>query len=209
MLGLARCSFDELAAQGVATSTGSLEDYRGPLLLTNRMSAESPTFQLRVTKILRVDAEQALRRAAQLAETAQLAPDRRVSVLVQVGDWFQAKDHSRTARKYYASAQRWITRTGGAEDPLAAPVQVLYPLPPLALRNRLTREQSAADRYVEVELTVLADGSVDGERVIAREPGKSAADETLQALSVARFRPRMVEGTALDTTGVRFRQPFK
>jgi hypothetical protein len=41
-----------------------------------------------------------------------------------------------------------------------------------------------------------------------RAPGKSAADETMQALQVARFRPRMVNGQALDTTGVRFRQPF-
>ena len=164
---------------------------------------------MRVTKILRVDGEQAMRRAAQLAETAQLAPARRVAVLVQVGDWFQAKNHSRTARKYYASAQRWIVRTRGAEDPLAAPVQVLYPVPPLALRNHSTPESSAAERYVEIELTVLADGSVDVQRVITRDPGKSAADETLQALRVARFRPRMVEGSAVDTPGVRFRQPFK
>jgi tetratricopeptide (TPR) repeat protein len=209
LLGMARCSFDELAAEGIATSPASLEGYRGPVLRTGRMSAESPTFQLRVLKILRVDGEQALRRAAQLAETTQLAPERRVAVLVQVGDWFQAKDYSRTARKYYASAQRWARRTTGAEDPLAVPVQVLYPVPPLALRNRFAREQSSDERYVEIELTVLADGSVDGERVIAREPGKSAADETLQALRVARFRPRMVEGTTLDTAGVRFRQPFK
>jgi hypothetical protein len=31
----------------------------------------------------------------------------------------------------------------------------------------------------------------------------------LQALQVARFRPRMVEDTAVDTPGVRFRQAFK
>jgi tetratricopeptide (TPR) repeat protein len=209
LLGLAGCSFNELAAEGVATAVGSLEAYRGPVARTNRLSAESPTFQMRVMKILRVDGEQAMRRAAQLAETAQLAPERRAAVLVQVGDWFQAKDHNRTARKYYASAQRWIARTGGAENPLAVPVQVLYPMPPLALRNQPTREQSQPARYVDIELTVLADGSIDVERVIARGPGKSAADETLQALRVARFRPRMIEGSAVDTAGVRFRQPFK
>jgi tetratricopeptide (TPR) repeat protein len=209
LLGLARCSFDELAAEGIATSAGSLDTYRGPVMRTNRMSAGSPAFQLRVTKILRVDGEQALRRAAQLAETAPLPPERRVAVLLQVGDWFQAKDHSRTARKYYASAQRWLRRTTSLDDPLAVPVQVLYPVPPMALRNQLARETRAAEHYVEIEFTVRADGQVDSERVIIREPGKSAADETLLALKAARFRPRMVGGTPLGTQGVRFRQDFR
>ena len=209
LLGLARCSFDELAAEGIATSSAALDEYRGAVLRTNRLSAGSPAFQLRVLKILRVDGEQALLRAAQLAETAALAPERRVAVLVQVGDWFQAKDRSRTARKYYASAERWARRSAGAEDPFAAPVQVLYPVPPLALRNRSAREPALAEPYVEVEFTVRSDGRVDSERVIAREPGKSAADETLQALQAARYRPRVVDGAALDTAGVRFRQAFR
>ena len=211
LLGLAHCSFDELAAEGIATSPASLASYRGPLLRANLMSAESPAFHLRVLRILRPDGEQALRRAAQLAETAALAPERRAAVLVQVGDWFQAKDHSRTARKYYASAQRWLRRTDSAEDPLAQPVQVLYPVPPLALRNLGIRPagDSAAQRYVEIELTVRSDGRIDSERVVTREPGKSASDETLQALQAARFRPRMVDGAAVDTEGVRFRQAFR
>src|SRR4029453_12419764 len=95
--------------------------YRGPVLRTNRMSIGSPTFHYRVQKILRPDAEQALRYAAQLAETGTMPPERRVQVLVQVGDWFQAKDHSRTARRYYASAQRWVKGTTDAENPPARP----------------------------------------------------------------------------------------
>ena len=208
LLGLARCSFDELAAEGVATSPGSLESYRGPVLMTSRISIGSPSFQHRVLKLLRSDGEQALRYAAQLAETAPLAPQRRVAVLLQAGDWFQAKDHSRTARRYYASAQRWVARTAGAEDPLTAPVQVLLPVPSLALRSSLARESSAKERYVEVEFTVRADGQVTSERVIASEVGRSQADDMLQALKVARFRPRMVAGTAVETAGVRLRQAF-
>ncbi len=209
LLGLAHCSYDELAAEGIATSPESLDSYRGPMLRTNRMSSGSPAFQFRIRKFLRPDGEQALRYAAQLAETAKLTPERRVAVLVQAGDWFQAKDHNRTARRYYASAQRWVARTSGAEDPLAAPVQVLYPVPTLALRSGPARESSVAERYVEIEFTVRADGHIDRARVLTREPGKSAADETLQALQAARYRPRMVDGAALDTEGVRFRQAFR
>jgi hypothetical protein len=210
LLGLARCSFYELAAEGVATSPDSLDSYRGPVLRRNRMSIGSPAFRYRVHKILRPEGDQALRQAAQLVENATtMAPERRVAVLLQIGDWFQAKDHSRTARRYYASAQRWVQRTVVADDPFAAPVQVLYPVPSLALRGSPARESSAPERYVEIEFTVRADGRIDRERVLTREPGKSAADETLQALQVARYRPRMVDGAALDTAGVRFRQVFK
>ena len=204
LLGLARCSFDELAAEGVATSPGSLDSYRGPVVMTSRISLGSPTFQHRILKILRSDGEQAVRQAAQLAETATLTPERRIAVLVQAGDWFQAKDHTRAARRYYASAQRWLKRSDGADDPFAAPVQVLYPVPALALSAPSTNA-----RYVEAEFTVRADGHVDSGRVVSNELGRSAADETLQALQIARFRPRMVADTAVDTPGVRFRQPFK
>jgi tetratricopeptide (TPR) repeat protein len=208
LLGFAGCCLDELAAEGIATAPQSLQNYRGPIVRTHRMSVDSPSFQLRVLKVLGADGDQALRRAAQLAETKALAPERRVAVLLRVGDWFQAKDRSRTARRYYTSAQTWAQRAVGAEDPFAAPVQVLYPVPPLALRSRGAHDSTAAERFIELEFTVRADGHVDNERVVMRAPGKSAADETMQALQVARFRPRMVNGQALDTTGVRFRQPF-
>jgi hypothetical protein len=209
LLGLARCSFDELAAEGIATSPQSLDSYRGPVLRRNRMSIGSPAFQYKVQKILRPEGDQALRDAARLAEAATLAPERRVAVLLQVGDWFQAKDHARTARRYYASAQRWVQRTVAVDDPLVTPVQVLYPVPSLALRGGPARESSAPERYVEIEFTVYTDGRVGRERVLLREPGKSAADETLQALQAARYRPRMVDGKALDTEGVKLRQAFK
>jgi hypothetical protein len=208
LLGLARCSFDELAAEGIATSPESLDSYRGPVLRRNRMSIGSPAFQYRVQKILRPEGDQALRDAARLAQSATLPPERRIAVLLQVGDWFQAKDHARTARRYYASAQRWVQRAVAVDDPLVTPVQVLYPVPSLALRGGPARESSTPERYVEIEFTVHTDGRVGRERVLTREPGKSAADETLQALQAARYRPRMVDGKALDTEGVRLRQAF-
>jgi hypothetical protein len=209
LLGLARCSLHELAAEGVATSVESFASYRGRMLRKNRMSIQSPAFRYRVHKILRPEGDEAMRYAARLAETATLTPERRVFVLLQAGDWFQAKDHTRASRRYYASAQRWIQRTVVADDPLAAPVQVLYPVPALALRSAPARQDSAPQRYVEIEFTVRSDGHVDRERVLTREPGKSAADETLQALQAARYRPRIVDGKPVDTEGVRFRQAFR
>ena len=131
-----------------------------------------------------------------------------MALLLQAGDWFQVKDHYRAARSYYAMAEE-LAASSGFEHPLATPVQLLYPLPPTALRARgLPRDADTEARYVEVEFRVHADGTVDTERVVQRDLGKSAVNEVLNALSVARYRPRFVDGRAVDTDGVRLSQPI-
>lgn len=211
LLGYARCSLEELSVEGVATAPESLDRYRGPLARSGRIDPASPAFNMRIAQFLRADGEQALVRAAGLVEaTDSLDANRRIEVLLQAGDWFQTKGHVHAARKYYARAQTWaLRRTVGADDPLAAPVQVLYPVPALALRGRLLPDSLIIERSLEVEFTVRADGRIDGERVVVRDLGKSAADEVMQALRVARFRPRVVGGKAVATDNVRFRQVFR
>jgi hypothetical protein len=211
LLGYGRCSLAELSGEGVETAPQSLDHYRGPVARSGRMDPSSPAFSMRVGQYLRVDSEQALVRAAALVEaTESIDADRRIEVLLQAGDWFQTKGHVHAARKYYARAHTWAARrTTSAEDPLAAPVQVLYPVPPLALRGRLLSDSLVIERSLEVEFTVRADGRIDSERVVVRDLSKSAADEVIEALRVARFRPRIVGGKAVATENVRFRQVFR
>ena len=174
------------------------------------MSAEQPGVSAARPEDAAVDGEQALRRAAQLAETATLAPERRVAVLVQAGDWFQAKDHSRTARQVLrerasAGSGAAAARRIRSRRPCTCSIRCRRSL--CATASRAIRSRRSATSRSSSRCSPTA--RVDGERVITREPGKSAADETLQALQAARFRPRMVEGATLDTEGVRFRQAFK
>jgi tetratricopeptide (TPR) repeat protein len=206
LLGLARCCLEPLSAEGIETTRGSLERYRGPVARSNRMSADSPAFHYHIGSLLRAEGEQSLRRAVQIVESAPLDPDRQAIVLLQAGDWFQIKDHRRTALHYYSRAQSLRMPGGpGPDEDLSAPEQVLYPLPATALRGR---GATTGAHYVEIEFTVLANGRVDAQRVVAREAGKSAVDETLSSLRAARYRPRVVAGRAVDTGGVRMRQVF-
>ena len=206
LLVAADCCLHELSAQGVATRPGLFDQYRGSIQRSGRMAPESPAFRFHGAKFLRAEGEQAVVRAAQLA---QHAADQglRLATLLQAGDWFQIKDHRRSARRYYARAEA-LARAQGPDHELSTPVMLFYPQPPLALRNREQPRTQLSERVVEVEFTVRADGKIDGERVLNRDAGKSAVDETLSALRAARFRPRIEDGDAVDVHGVRHRQSF-
>jgi tetratricopeptide (TPR) repeat protein len=209
LTGLARCSFFELAQQGIMTTPGALELFRGPFDRTSHMDTISVTFRYHVSKVLRAEGEDAIRRAARLVMTAPVSDDVKFATLLQAGDWFLIKDHSRTAARYYERAARFAAERKLATDLLEAPVPVLYPMPLFAVRNRVSNAVDTGDRFVEVEFTAHSDGHVDGERIVDRAATKSMADDTIQSISVARFRPRLTNGELVDTEGVRYRQGLR
>jgi tetratricopeptide (TPR) repeat protein len=208
LLGAAHCSLYELSAEGVASTPGLFEQYRGPILRSGRMAPDNPAFRFHGLKMLSAEGEQAVTRAAKVAERA-LGEQARIDVLLQAGDWFQMKDHTRAARRYYAIAEGIAVRTLGPDHPLSTPVRLFYPYPPSVLRYRNARADEFIEEAVDVKFTVRADGRIDSERVVNREAGKSSVDETLSALRAARFRPRVIDGRAVDTEGVRYREVFR
>ena len=110
--------------------------------------------------MLRWEGERALRRAAAIAESGRLDPERSLAVLLQAGDWFQTKDHYRAARDYYARAEE---SCGESPCLVAAsePGSGALPAAAVVLRTRGLPQLSQADqgRYVEVEFRVHADGT--------------------------------------------------
>jgi tetratricopeptide (TPR) repeat protein len=206
LLGLARCCMEELSSEGIETTPGTLERYRGRVQRTERMNPQNPAFRTHVNRVLRWEGERAVRRAAAIATEGRLDPEHSLRVFLQAGDWFQTKDHYRAARKYYAQAEQVAAHARG-DAPLSAPVQLLYPVPTFALRARETAASEGTERYIEIEFQVQADGSVEAERVVDRDLGKSFVDEVLSAVRVARYRPRFEDGRATATEGVRRRQP--
>jgi hypothetical protein len=91
---------------------------------------------------------------------------------------------------------------------LAIPAQVLYPVPPSALRAH-NAFGDGLKHVVEFELTVTADGRAMDVRPISHEAHEREIDETRNALRAARFRPRFEHGKPVNTAGVRFRQIFR
>lgn len=214
---VARCCLTELATEGVESSPGVAQSFRGPVLRSGRMDPTSVTFFKHVQDLLRFDGEQAIVRAAQIASIPDnVSADLQLDVLLQAADWFQLRDQPRTAADYYKRAYDVsLTLPKHVYDQLAwlEPKPILYALPPIALRKALQPDipqvDTPRDRYVEIAFTVRADGKVRSPEVVTREEaGKTMVDETITSLMAARYRPRLVDGKPTPAEDVRFRQQF-
>ena len=209
---VARCCLVELATEGVESSPGLAQSFRGPVLRSSRMDPESTTFRKHVQDLLRFDGEQAVVRAAGLAAISDNASaELQLDVLLQAADWFQLRDQPRTASEYYKRAydiSLTLPKEVYDKQEWLQPKPILYPIPPIALRNLLAGDPPG-DRYVEIAFSVRADGKVRSPEVVTREEaGKTMVDETINSLLVSRYRPRLVDGKPTPADDVRLKQKF-
>jgi TonB family protein len=203
-LGLGRCALHEYSARGMRTAGAIFEEYRGAIRDPALAGSDQAGSSGGGGRGLRTEAERAVRDAARRAVSSQtLTAQAKADTLLFAGDWFQLKGFTRTARGYYAEAAK-LRSTG---DELDTPVRVLYAIPPLALRAYSAKPAVRRERFVVVEFTVRADGSVETPRVLERNVTKSMLDETLAALRSARYRPRVVNGEPVESRIV-MRQSF-
>jgi tetratricopeptide (TPR) repeat protein len=156
----------------------------------------------------------ALERAAAIADAHPDAPPATVvAVRLQLGDWHQARQAAEKALPHYQQA--WTAASQVTEDgrPLS---EVLFGAPQLLNFvapegwNRYAQRppEEVERRDVEIEMTVTAEGRVEDARVVADGGDTRLASRGRRAAESGRYRPRLVEGAPVDTTGVRFVQPF-
>lgn len=160
------------------------------------------------------EGQQALERAVRIASTgADPAPVQVADTHTQLGDWLQWRDRDEQALQQYQQAWRAAQGAQVAGKPLTdalfgQPVLVHYALPETWDRYRNRPATEVELRYVEVELSVTAQGRAQDPRVVSDASDPRLAEQALRAAATARYRPRMVDGQPVTSTGVRFIQPF-
>lgn len=157
------------------------------------------------------EGEFALQRALKIVEADLGATNQaRIETLIQLGDWYQIKKSPREALSYYQRASQLIRATpdlsASADTRLDVPVRVFYPTPQIVAHTPATPEVQS--HYVQVEFTVAADGSVSDARVVDHDTRDRYVDDILDAMRTARFRPKFVDGQAVATPGVSYREVF-
>jgi len=164
-------------------------------------------------KGLNSEGEQALRHALQILEPQrQTARSALLETLLQAGDWFLMKQQADQALPYYQQAlsvARQAPPLAGAESVLSFPVAVFYPTPSLAARNLNLPEATANERYVQLEFTVQADGSVSNASIVEADATERQKSQALEAIQAARYRPKFVDGKPAVTSAMRHRQMFR
>lgn len=166
-------------------------------------------------RFLNSDGERALLRALAILEAnPQRSTVTLVETLLQVGDWYQVKQQPDKALPYYTRVSAMVTAdptlaAAEKEAVLGFPVQVYYPTPQLATRNLSRPQSEVIERFVQVEFTVLPDGSTKDERVADQDATSRQASQTIEAVRAARYRPKFLQGKPVETQAVSYRQVFK
>lgn len=186
---------------------------------TDKLSASPDAFNGEAQPInprfLAADGERALLRALAILEAnPKRSVETLADTLLQLGDWYQVKQQPDKALPYYSRA--WSAVAGdatlaaaGKEAVLGFPVQVYYPTPSLATRNLSRPPGEVIERFVQVEFTVLPDGTTKDERVVDQDATSRQASQTIEAIRGARYRPKFQQGQPVETKAVSYRQVFK
>jgi TonB family protein len=159
------------------------------------------------------EGEEALKRALRIVEADPAAsPQTRIETLIQMGDWYQIKKLPREALPYYQRAWQ-LSRTAppppsSASTTLSVPVRVYYPTPQIVSDAPAAHAKELQARYVQVEFTVAADGSVQDARIVERDANDRDAQEILDAVRAARFRPKFVDGQPVAAPAITYREGF-
>jgi tetratricopeptide (TPR) repeat protein len=160
---------------------------------------------------LNPEGEHALLRALRILEADSGAwTQTHIETLLQTGDWYQIKKSPREALSYYQRAWRLIqkaeTLPSSAAAALSAPLRVYYPTPQIVAHVPPVEETRS--HYVQLEFTVEANGSVSGARIVDHDTRDLYARDVLDAVRASRFRPKFVDGHAVATPGIAYREVF-
>jgi len=125
---------------------------------------------------------------------------------LDLGDWRMLAGYTDQALQAYRDA--WVAMSapgGGGTAAFDTPVQVYY-RPPSGTRRPTVSPEKFDEHFAEVEFTVAADGSVRKATLGASDVPQKTEKVLVRAIKDARYRPRFVAGSAVDTGGVKYRE---
>ena len=126
--------------------------------------------------------------------------------LLDLADWRMFAGYADKALETYREAWTALRAPGaGGTAAFDAPVQIFYRAPASAHRPTIGADRFA-QHLVEVTFTVTADGNVQGVTIGHSDAPERTAKELVRAIKEARYRPRFVDGAAVDTAGVNHRE---
>jgi TonB family protein len=147
-----------------------------------------------------------------LDEDPNASAQTRIETLIQMGDWYQIKKSPREALPYYQHAWQLIRlapgQSGSAATALDQPLRVYYPTPQIVANVPAVAPEETRSHHVQVEFTVAADGSVKDARIVNHDTRDRYAQDILSAVRASRFRPKLVDGEAVATPAVTYREVF-
>ena len=69
--------------------------------------------------------------------------------------------------------------------------------------------ERAIDAYVVVEFTIAPNGTVKDPKVVDSKPARIFDRAALRAVKKWKYKPKVVDGVAVERTGIQIRFPFE
>jgi tetratricopeptide (TPR) repeat protein len=197
----------------IAQKAGGDQDVR--LVVPLRSMARTYRLQMQYEsealrgRALDAQGQRTLERAARIVRaTPDIDATLRLDTLLELADWYQMSGAIRDAMKAYKEVWQTAVAAGRpAEHLLGEPEPILYRAAVgVALRRAPPDREKLTHYWIDFEFTVTRFGEVT--HVVAT----SATAPSYLQLSIAEnlkrthYRPRFVDGEAVDTAGVRIRQ---
>ncbi|MEM9056645.1 MAG: TonB family protein [Pseudomonadota bacterium] len=161
----------------------------------------------------RKDGEVALRRAVDIYASQPYSDSvEHVKALAQLGDWHTLKGDYEKARTTYREAWEVLVAQGATPEQADAffeqPAKLRYFPPTPTGADQAWRPSRIADSKMVVQFTVTAEGRVTGVRVVEADVSPRVQLQVREQVKRARYRPRLVNGEVVPTSGVRLVQDF-
>ena len=150
-----------------------------------------------------------LERAARIVrESEGVDADLKIETLLTLADWYQMSGSMRGAAKVYTEAWNAAEAAyGSGEDFLGWPEPIRYRAAKAMLLHEPPYERDNLKHYwVDFEFTVTRAGAVEQVIVKSSTAPKGVQSNVTETLKKTHYRPRFVDGAAVDTTGMRLRQ---
>lgn len=142
------------------------------------------------------------------------SPQAEAKVLIELGDWTTLADRAGKSLPFYERAWTLLPKQdpGLAEapkNPLLYPSPLLYRPPGAARRLRDQPADAVVERVAIAEFTVDETGRVRDPRIVEGDANDTQRASFLTAITRAVYRPRFVDGKAVPTENVRYRETFR
>ncbi|HEU4620241.1 MAG TPA: energy transducer TonB, partial [Gammaproteobacteria bacterium] len=145
-----------------------------------------------------------------LAASPDIDPKEHGLTLAALGDWAIAKEDPATARGYYAEAYRLLTDAAADEPSTAFAVpEMIDFVSPLSSVDRGERSRPYAWGSIELAFDVSADGRASNVSVFKATPPGVMDEAYSRRIRETHFRPRIVAGQPVATTGVHSTHYFR
>ncbi len=130
--------------------------------------------------------------------------------LAALGDWATVTGDAATAAAYYRRAWQALGSKPGLDvaASFATPVALDF-VPPLSAVDRSTRSAPYAYRQIVLTFDVSADGRPYNVKAVGDSPTDPMRARYMRRVRETHFRPRLVDGTPVDTTGVQLKHIFR